>query len=184
MKSLVGEARAEAERTLLEVLYTQPFFREASLITAYIPLPGELDLLPLWRRADAQGKRVAFPCLTEGSHEMQFRIMPGYRPELLEEGPHATRQPPQSCPALSDAAFAGALLILPGLSFDDYGTRLGYGGGYYDRFLHRLSFQHIPVITVGLMLEACRGLSLPREAHDIPVDYVISEKGVTVTHAT
>ncbi|MGN1445190.1 MAG: 5-formyltetrahydrofolate cyclo-ligase [Eubacteriales bacterium] len=183
LKSFSGEERASAERCMLDALYRLPVFRQTPLICAYIPLPGEIDLFPVWRRADGLGKAVAFPCTEEGDPTMIFRRVPAFDPAQLVPGPFHTRQPGEACPALSETDFTGALILVPGLTFDDYGYRLGYGGGYYDRFLRDLARRGILTTTVGLIFEDCRAKELPREAHDIPVDYVISEGRVTVTHA-
>jgi 5-formyltetrahydrofolate cyclo-ligase len=183
LKSFSGEERAEAESRMLEALYRLPAFQQTPLVCGYIPLPGEIDLFPVWRRADGLGKAVAFPCTEEGNPAMVFRRVPSFDPAQLVPGPFHTRQPKAPCPALSEDDFTGALLIVPGLTFDDRGYRLGYGGGYYDRFLQTLSRRNMPITTVGLIFEDCRASALPTEAHDIPVDYVISEGRVTVTHA-
>ncbi len=185
--AVTGEARENAQRAMLERLFASPMFREASVICAYASLPGEIDLYPVWRRAEALGKRFALPCTREGSRDMLFRTLPGYAPDSLVDGPHHTRQPGEECPVMQAAEFAGALILVPGLSFDEDGVRLGYGRGYYDRFLRELYRRNIPrgipMYTAGLAFEACMAVRLPREAHDIPVQYVLTEGRMTATHA-
>ena len=68
------------------------------------------------------------------------------------------------------------LLFVPCVGFDADGYRLGYGGGYYDRTLAAWPVATKPV-TVGIAYEACRTEALGREAHDIPLDLIITEAG-------
>ncbi len=66
--------------------------------------------------------------------------------------------------------FAETVCVVPGLCFDCYGNRIGYGGGYYDRFL-----SENPVVSVGLCYERCKCTLIPAEEHDVCVNYVLSE---------
>ncbi len=70
--------------------------------------------------------------------------------------------------------FENTVCIVPGLAFDISGKRMGYGGGYYDRFLSA----HPEIITVGLCYNLLLSESVPSESHDISVDYIITEKGL------
>lgn len=63
--------------------------------------------------------------------------------------------------------FSGAVCVVPGLSFDRRGFRLGYGKGYYDRFLEKFT-----IITVGLCYNELLSGALPADAYDVPVDYI------------
>ena len=65
-------------------------------------------------------------------------------------------------------------MIVPALSFDRDGYRLGYGGGYYDRFLAA----HPQIVAVGLCYDACLCPQLPHDHYDVPLSYVISERSV------
>ena len=69
---------------------------------------------------------------------------------------------------------AQMLLLLPCLALDRYGNRLGYGGGYYDRFLAA----NPTVTTVGVCYQCCLQTQLPRHAHDRSVDYIVTETGL------
>ncbi len=65
------------------------------------------------------------------------------------------------------------LTIVPGLSFDKNKNRLGYGGGYYDRFLAKNK-----TIKVGLMIEDFKSIALETDDHDIKMDYIVSDKKI------
>lgn len=181
---LTAEERTAAEAAIRDTLFSLPAWRDAPLVCGYVSIRGELDTLPLWERAAAEGKSYALPVTVTGADEgrMIFRRMEGFAPHRLVPARFGVPEPPEDCPALSLADFAGAVILIPGLAFDDGGYRIGYGGGYYDRFLASLAAARIPVTTVGLAFSVCRPSLLPRHPHDIPVDYVIDERRMTVAH--
>ena len=129
------EAMPESEiirrsQILVTRLEKEPVFRQAAAVYGYYPFNQEVRLVPLLEAALAQGKQVALPRVVNG--QMQFFFIrsladavPGYR---------GIREPAPFCPPAEDPT---ALVILPGLAFDPSGSRLGYGGGFYDRFLSR-----------------------------------------------
>ena len=85
-------------------------------------------------------------------------------------------EPDGSCPALANSDFARALILVPALAFDENGYRLGYGGGYYDRFLARFGG-----VTVGLVYRDLLFDNLPKGYYDRKVKLIISESGVLLT---
>lgn len=118
--------------------------------------------MPLLRRAQADGKRVAVPKVYGKSMKFLWlddlsRISEGYCsiPEPIDDGPEADD--------------GEALVLVPGLAFDAQGHRLGYGGGFYDRFL---SIEPHP--TVALCYDFQLLPLLKTESYDIPVDAVLS----------
>ena len=93
-------------------------------------------------------------------------------------GAFGIEEPPQAWPSLGEGEVLapGVVAIVPGLAFDRTGMRLGYGGGYYDRFLRSFAGT-----SVGLCPEALLVRSLAQagaaDGHDMPVDVVVSERG-------
>lgn len=71
------------------------------------------------------------------------------------------------------------VILVPALAIDGDGYRLGYGGGYYDRYISQLKQKGHKPITVGVVFAPLLQDSLPREPHDVPVDFIVSEDGVT-----
>lgn len=141
-------------------------------------------MLPVWEKAVSDGKDYALPVTVTDAREgrMIFRRLPGFCPHRLIPARFGILEPSEEHPALRPQDFADALILVPGLAFDDRGFRVGYGGGYYDRFLAELKQANVPVTTVGLVFAACHPSVLPDEHHDIPVDYVIDERRITPIH--
>ena len=120
----------------------------------------------LMERALDDGKCLAVPkCGRAG--EMTFYEIHGF--DDLETGEFSLIEPKTGiCRRAED--FSDALCIVPGLAFDRKGSRLGYGGGYYDRFLH----DNPGVVTFGLCFGECMTERLIRGRYDLPVDAVIT----------
>lgn len=149
-------------------------FRGASALLLYVPVRGEIDILPLVRAAREAGIRVAFPVCREESR-MEFRILePGAK---MVAGKYGIPVPPEGAPlCLPDRR---TLCVVPGLAFDRSGYRIGYGKGYYDRFL-----AGFPGVSVGLSYEKWLLPTLPRGEHDLPATCVVTENGVIVPTET
>ena len=137
-------------------------YQNARTIYGYLPYNQEVRTVPMLERALRDGKRVAVPKVY--GEEMKFiylddltQVAKGYAgiPEPIADGPVA--QEPD------------ALVLMPGLAFDPQGHRIGYGGGFYDKFLSREPNHP----TVALCYEFQMVEKLETEAFDIPVDTVI-----------
>ena len=117
--------------------------------------------------ADKDGKKVYIPAVL-GSGVMEAR---SFSDGALEKGVFGIGEPPDS----AEKAESGELdlIVLPGVAYDRHGGRLGRGGGYYDRFLSGSE-----AVAVGLSREAFMVGQVPKEAHDIQVDYVVTEAGI------
>lgn len=168
IRELEPEYIAESDRLILNNLAELPQFHRAKRIFAYFSTGREPDthgLMELCRRLD---KPAALPRIS-GTH-MDFVLWDPAADELLS-GPLGIPQPPGDLPA----AIPGNedLLIVPALCYDRRFFRLGQGGGYYDRYL-----ENCPAFRLGLCREALLFNQLPREAHDLPVDMLITEAGI------
>ncbi len=172
--------RAAWEMAIQKKLFDLPAWRNARLVCGYMSTRGEIDLLPVWREAACVGKTYALPVTLTGADggDMLFRATPAFEPASLVAGRFGIAEPPDAphFPALTPAELDGALILVPGLGFDRDGYRIGYGGGYYDRYLTVLRRAGVSVTAVGLCFSVCRRPTLPREAHDHAVDFVIDER--------
>ena len=134
-------------------------------VLAYHALPGEPDVSALAAHLHLYTTRAVF------RPEVRLTLHDWHSATVVSRfGP---RQPPRGTPEV-DRTRIGAVL-LPGLAFDETGTRLGYGGGFYDRLLQGWDILSVGVTTRAALLPRS---ALPREAHDLPVRYVATEQGV------
>lgn len=142
-------------------------FRAAKTVLLYAPLEGEIDLLPLISLCRRQGKAVGFPrCGKERT--LTFHLLEDGQ-KLLKSG-NGIPEPSADAPLCQ--LNSQTLCILPGLSFNRQGDRLGYGGGYYDRFL-----AEFPGVTVGAVYEKLMTEEIPTEPHDRAVELIVTERG-------
>ena len=167
--TLAPDEKKRKDAAVVERIAKSTLFQRASMLLIYAPLPGEINLLPLVRLSRQMGKPVAFPRCDTETNTMQFYLL---KPDArLTEGAYRIPEPPADAPiCVPDKA---ALCILPALTFDPTGARLGYGKGYYDRFL-----ETYPGITVGAVYEAMMVKSVPTEPHDKAVSFVFTERRV------
>ncbi len=168
---LNGDAarQRDADSQIMRRVTDLPQYREASLILAYVSQGGEVDTLQLIVRALAEGKAVACPRCRVDDRSMTFHRISGL--DELEQGAYGIFEPKPDAPQVLPVEFADSICLVPGFSFDASGGRLGYGGGYYDRFLARYDG-----VSVGL----CRAESrsehpLPQDGFDVSVDVVVSD---------
>ena len=147
-------------------------YRECSTLLGYMPMKGEVDVLPLFESAWEQGKRVALPyCLSQEKGVMEFYVVESI--DQLIEGMHGNPEPnPKLHEKMID--FTGALCLVPGYAFDMEGYRLGYGGGYYDRFLNG---SYGANTTAGICYGTCTVKRLVRGSFDRACGYVVTETG-------
>ncbi|MEZ6235660.1 MAG: 5-formyltetrahydrofolate cyclo-ligase [Phycisphaerales bacterium] len=163
-------ASAQVSQGIIARLTSLPELTAARTILAYLPLPDEPDLTPLLDRL-LTTHRVALPRIDWPTRRMwgvQVRDLVAD----VETTRHGVRQPRPGPPL--DPAEIDAVLV-PGLAFDGSLARLGRGGGFYDRFLATLP----PCTTgIGIAFESRILPSLPREAHDVAMDIVVTESRV------
>ncbi len=185
-EGLSPEQRAEAEQKIYARLFSLPAWQSTPLVCGYVATRGELDLSPVWAKASDSGKSYGLPVTVTNAIEgrMIFRRLEAYTPENLISARFGISEPPPCFPALSPKDFENAVILVPGLAFDNNGFRIGYGGGYYDRFLAELTRASIHFTTVGLAFSMCRPSVLPRDSHDVAVHYIIDERRVSVPHGT
>ena len=146
-------------------------FTSARNIMVYHSVGREPDTLRIAKTALEQGKTVAFPyCYRGGSMRAKaVKSLDELLPAML-----GIPAPPETAPGISPEEFD--LIIVPALTYARSGHRLGYGGGYYDRYLSGLS-----VATVGLVRQRLLVDVLPVEPHDVAVELLITEDGVIRT---
>lgn len=149
-------------RALSALLRAHPLYRDAKTIYGYYPYNQEVRTLPILTQALADGKQVALPKVYGDT--MRFILMTDL--SRVEKGYGGIPEPIDDSPKANDAH---ALVLMPGLAFDRTGRRIGYGGGFYDRFLSREP-EHP---TIALCYDFQVFSQLPSEAFDVPVDVLL-----------
>lgn len=174
--ALPAEARATWSQHLAEA--GAPALRErigaTSVVAAYWPLRSEADPRPLARALAAAGARLCLPVVD--GEQMQFRAWDGGEADLVSAG-FGAFGPVPTAPLV-----APTLLLVPLLGFDARGQRLGWGKGYYDRYLAQRAAAATPhagrPFAVGVAFACQQVPAIPSEAHDVPLDAVLTEGGL------
>ena len=171
--ALPPQTVADCSAAVAEQIAALRAYRDAPVLYAYLAYNEELRTDALIRRAWADGKRVAVPkVLAPG--EMEFycissldEIAPGYCGIPEPSGPPA--------PAADDD---NILMLLPGLAYDRAHHRIGYGGGFYDRYIARTRARGARILTVAPAYAFQILDRIPAEAHDLPADVIVTADGL------
>lgn len=150
-------------------------FAKADILLTFSPSFLEPNIDPIAIEALRLNKRVAFPICDKATHTMVFKFVSSL--EELRAGSYSIPEPPDG-----NEEYCGgenAVCIVPALTFDREGYRLGYGGGYYDRFLEGFGGT-----SVGIVYEDFISEKLPRQVFDKKADIIISERGKILTNAS
>lgn len=166
-KAHADHAAEPVEGQVAAQLAKIPHFSRARTILLYASTRSEVPTDGLIKRMLSEGKTVALPrVLDKRKRTMGLGRLTDLR--QLHPAEYGVREPP--------AGKAGVVkpldvevAIMPGIAFDPAGYRLGYGGGFYDRFLPRLGCPF-----VGLAYDEQVAPLLPHEAHDIPMDFIVT----------
>lgn len=161
-RALTAEEIETASNELAKQLFAHPLYCAAKTVYVYLSANQEVRTDDIIARARKDGKRVAVPKVI--GKELQFFCLEA--DTRLQAGTFGILEPVDA-QAADDPT---ALVLLPGLAFDRAGHRLGYGGGYYDRFLAREP--HHPTVALCYAFQLLD--RLPTEPHDIPADAVIT----------
>lgn len=147
-------------------------FRHADIILLYAPIKSEIDVMPILKEALAKGKRVAFPKCNTEERTMKFHFITSEND--LAPCAYGIREPREDLPVYDPEFTQGvAVCYVPGLTFDVYGYRLGYGKGYYDKFMNKFTG-----CTIGLTYTELISQSLPKGRFDRHCDIMLTEKGI------
>lgn len=167
--TLAGDIRAQWQRAMdrhLEQGFPQ-LAQPGARVALYWPHRGEYDTRALADRLRARGAQVLLPVIVASAAPMVFREWRAG--DTLRHGPHGIAEP------AAGADIVPTAILAPAVGFDAAGYRLGYGGGYFDRTLAELAPRPL---LIGCAHEFARMPTLHPQAHDIPLDYVVTEAGV------
>lgn len=173
--------REEKSNIILQSLYGMEQYRATDVILTYVDCQSEVITTPIITGAIAKNKQVFAPRVC--GEEMEFYRIAGIGD--LAEGYKGIREP------ICEDGFmtgtwsfrnpgepTGVLMVMPGAVFDREGHRIGYGKGFYDRYLNRLTVNGINVYKIALCYECQLLNKVPYEAHDVCADVIITENGI------
>ena len=188
--SIPVEERVKYDAKIREYILTQSVYKEAQIILAYAGYRSEVDTLALIRQALEDGKHVFAPKVS--GDEMEFWQITAL--EDLREGYRGISEPAESISfpkwlaEQNNAADVYVMMWMPGAAFDRERHRIGYGKGFYDRYLCRQADlkeklwrecqMKLHLTTVALAFSCQMFEQIPYEPHDIKPDLLITEKEV------
>lgn len=167
LTDIAPEELERSDTALFEKFLALPQVAEAKTIFAFWGIPGkEPDTAKLIAELVNRGKRIGLPRMLPG-HQMEVREYSPARP--LVPVAFGISEPGEDCPLISKEEID--LILVPAVCYDRAGYRLGFGGGYYDRWLERFEG-----FRVGLCRECVLQDKVPTEAHDSRVDVLLTEE--------
>ena len=165
-RALPIELLRSRSQSIAEQLFGLDDYKKSETILCFVSTRIEVDTSPILTRAFADGKKVAAPRCRTDSNQMDFYYINSR--DDLEPAAYNLLEPVQHCEKAE--SFSRAICIVPGLAYNTDGHRLGFGKGYYDRFL-----KGFDGVTCGLIFDENIRDDLPVEPDDVPVMVVVSE---------
>jgi 5-formyltetrahydrofolate cyclo-ligase len=171
IRSEIPENIRKAYSRLIEDHFFAQYSSQVSSLHSYISYKSEVDTSGIIKRLLKNGTDISIPYLDSITSE-QFTSVIFKSFDKLVEGPYGIMQPVSPINAnISSLEYA----LVPLAAFDGFGNRLGYGKGYYDRFLSQLPRT---TLKVGLAYSIQEVDEIPSETHDVPLDLIITEHGI------
>ena len=164
MKSIPQKQKIAMDQALTERFLNHPFYQEAKVIATYLSFPHEFQTQGLIDQALKDGKKVLIP-KTYPKGRMDFVV---YDPQQLVKTSFGLQEPQGNLEVVEASRID--LIHVPGLAFTTEGYRIGYGGGYYDRYLEYFSGHTLSTIY------PCQIQDFIPENHDIPVQEVLIDE--------
>lgn len=169
---MTSEEHKSFDEKIIQTATSLVSFRHADIILLYAPIKSEIDVMPIFELAKEKGKKVAFPKCNTEERTMKFHFVDSL--EELSPCAYGIREPSEDAPIYDPETTQGsALCFVPGLAFDVYGYRLGYGKGYYDKFMNSFTGSCVGLAYTHQILPC-----LPKGKFDKHCDVMITEKGI------
>lgn len=175
--ALTCEEHKEKSHVIAQNVIQHPVFKEADTLLLYASFRSEVDTTELFQAAKILGKKIYYPKVLGA--EMEF-----YRVETeddFENGCWGILEPKP----VEDRRYVAekeekVCIIMPGAVFDANGNRIGYGRGYYDKFLEEIQSFHVCKVGIGFECQRISIDEFPVEEHDIGLDILITENNVYI----
>ena len=174
-REMTDDERIRRDNAIADAAGAMVSFRFAEYVLLYAPTGEEIDVFPIARKAMELGKKVLFPRCNKEDHTMNYHVVTSL--DELSPDAYGIPEPPKDAPVYDPAKDKGsAICFVPGLVYDREGFRLGYGKGFYDRYLSAFSGCTIGVVYSDYILK-----TVPRGRYDVKVNILLTEKGVRMT---
>lgn len=170
---LTDEERKSKSRTIVTKLLNHEKYAASRVFFAYLPFRDEVDIRPFIDEASRRGKTILLP-KTRGKGRMDLHVFSGW--ESVGKGAYGIPEPSEETERWIEINAIDCALV-PGVVFDRNGGRIGYGGGYYDRFFARLESKPWSV-GVGYHLQLLE--RVPTDLHDVRMNEIITERETVV----
>lgn len=163
--------KIELDEKIYNNLFNDELFIKAKNIFIYIGFGTEIDTKPIIKRALNENKKVYIPKVYKNDKSMKAIRLKSF--EHLKENSMGILEPIEDSEYISKDDID--LIIVPGVVFDEKGNRIGYGGGYYDRYLTEIQSKNNKlVLAYEFQVLDC----IIEEDHDIKVDYILTEEKI------
>jgi 5-formyltetrahydrofolate cyclo-ligase len=164
LAALKEPEKKAASKAAVLLIEQQVLWRQAATFLFYAPLPGEVDIWPLFEDSLRTGKRVFLPRHSDGAYSACEVKNPA---EELQMGHFGIREPIETCPEIGLNRLD--FVLVPGIAFDLHGRRLGRGKGYYDQLLADVRGK-----ICGVAFDEQIVPEIPVEPHDILVNCILT----------
>lgn len=169
--------REKASHAAAQHFVQSSFFKDHQHIACYYPLPDEIDTTPIIQALHQQQKSCYLPLISADPMDKTLHFALYQKEARLSPNHYQVLEPQDSSAVL--LANELDLVIVPLLAFDDTGTRLGTGGGFYDyTFSFLIKSRPCKPLLIGLAYEIQHVAQLPRESFDVTLDGVVTEEKI------
>lgn len=168
-RDLIPEDKEKLDRSIAENVRRLYQYKNSTTLLCYVSTPIEVDTINIIKNAWKDGKRVAVPRCIPDTRLMDFHYITSL--DQLSEGMFRVLEPDKSLPIVNN--FDECLMLVPALAYDRRGYRLGYGKGYYDRYMSKFTGA-----TVGLCYSSDVRYHLYHGKFDRAVDTLVTDKWI------
>ncbi len=164
---------AANSNAITQTLFDTPFWQESTTVMLYLSFQNEVITDAIYQRGWSEGKTMLVPICSPQNGIMTMSQLTSLEP--LELNRYGIRELPAHLQAIVPPQQID-LCLIPGIAFDPYGNRLGFGSGYYDRYLAQIP-ANVPRIALLHSCQIYNGI-LPTDQYDLPMDYMLTEHGL------
>lgn len=165
-KSIAEDKRNEYNKEIMNRIINSEYYKNTDTVFAYVSIGDEVNTYSIIKYTLKEGKKVAVPYCIPNTPLMEFYYINSIND--LKKGSFGVPEPDiKICIKATDKK---GVILVPGLAFDKYGYRMGYGKGYYDRYLTDFNG-----VKIGLCYSACMSRCILHNCHDKSVDYIITD---------